>query len=213
VVRQGNPQGIHDWDDLTRPGVTVVTANPKTSGGARWNYLGAWGYALRKNHGDAARAKEFMRALYHNVPVLDSGARGSTVTFAQRGIGQVLIAWENEAHLLTSELGPGKFEIVAPPTSILAEPPVAVVDRNVDKHGTRAAAEAYLQFLYSAEGQEIGARHHYRPRDPATMRRHAAQFPTLQLFTVAEIAGGWQTAQQTHFADGGIFDQIYRPGS
>ena len=213
VVRKGNPLGIHDWNDLTKPGVTVVTANPKTSGGARWNYLGAWGYAVRANGGDEGKAREFVRALYHNVPVLDSGARGSTVTFAQRGIGQVLIAWENEAHLLTGELGGDKFEIVTPPTSIRAEPPVAVVDQNVDKHGTRAAAEAYLALLYTALGQEIGAKHHYRPRDPAVMQRHAGEFPNLHLFTVTEIAGGWQKAQQTHFADGGIFDQIYRPGT
>jgi sulfate transport system substrate-binding protein len=196
-----------------RPGLSVITANPKTSGGARWNYLGAWGFALRKNGGDQARAREFMRALFHNVPVLDSGARGSTVSFAQRGIGQVLIAWENEAHLLTGEPGGDKFEIITPPASIRAEPPVAVVDHNVDKHGTRAAAEAYLAFLYTDEGQEIGARHHFRPRDPAALRRHAGEFPELQLFTVAEVAGGWQKAQQTHFADGGVFDQIYRPGT
>jgi sulfate/thiosulfate transport system substrate-binding protein len=213
VVRKGNPLGIHDWSDLTKPGVTVVTANPKTSGGARWNYLAAWGYALHANGGDQARAKEFMRTLYHNVPVLDSGARGSTVTFAQRGIGQVLIAWENEANLLTREMGGDKFEIVAPPTSIRAEPPVAVVDQNVDKHGTRAVAEAYLSFLYTPEGQEIGARHHYRPRDPAVMQRHAAEFPSLHLYTVDEIAGGWQKAHAAHFADGGLFDQIYRPGT
>jgi len=213
VVRKGNPLGIHDWSDLTKPGVTVVTANPKTSGGARWNYLAAWGYALHANGGDETKAKEFMRALYHNVPVLDSGARGSTVTFAQRGIGQVLIAWENEAHLLTGEMGGDKFEIVAPPTSIRAEPPVAVVDQNVDKHGTRAAAEAYLAFLFTPEGQEIGAKHHYRPRDPAVMQRHAGEFPSLRLFTVDEIAGGWQKAHAAHFADGGIFDQIYRPGT
>jgi len=213
VVRKGNPLGIHDWSDLTKPGVTVVTANPKTSGGARWNYLAAWGYALHANGGDQAKAKEFMRTLYHNVPVLDSGARGSTVTFAQRGIGQVLIAWENEANLLTREMGGDKFEIVAPPTSIRAEPPVAVVDQNVDKHGTRAVAEAYLSFLYTPEGQEIGARHHYRPRDPAVMQRHAAEFPSLRLYTVDEIAGGWQKAHAAHFADGGMFDQIYRPGT
>jgi sulfate transport system substrate-binding protein len=213
VVRKGNPLGIHDWSDLVKPGVTVVTANPKTSGGARWNYLGAWGYALRANGGDQAKAKEFVRTLYHNVPVLDSGARGSTVTFAQRGIGQVLIAWENEAHLLAGEMGGDKFEIVTPPTSIRAEPPVAVVDQNVDKHGTRAVAEAYLGFLYTPEGQEIGAKHHYRPRDPEAMKRHAGEFPNVRLYTVDEIAGGWQKAHAAHFADGGIFDQIYRPGT
>ena len=213
VVRKGNPLGIHDWSDLTKPGVTVVTANPKTSGGARWNYLAAWGYALRANGGDQAKAKEFMRTLYHNVPVLDSGARGSTITFAQRGIGQVLLAWENEAQLLVNEMGRDKFEVVFPSVSILAEPPVAVVDKNVDKHGTRAVAEAYLKFLYSDDGQEIGARHHYRPRDTAVFARHAAQFPKIKVISVDEGFGGWQKAHATHFADGAIFDQIYQPGS
>jgi len=213
VVRKGNPKGIKDWDDLVKPGVNVVVPNPKTSGGARWAYLAAWGYALQKNGGDQAKAKEYVTKLYKNVPVLDSGARGSTTTFAQRGVGHVLVSWENEAYLLVNELGKDKFEIVNPSVSILAEPPVAVVDRNVDKHGTRAAAEAYLALLYTALGQEIGAKHHYRPRDPAVMQRHAGEFPNLHLFTVTEIAGGWQKAQQTHFADGGIFDQIYRPGT
>jgi sulfate/thiosulfate-binding protein len=213
VVRKGNPKGIRDWDDLVKPGTVVVTANPKTSGGARWNYLAAWGYALQKNGGDQDKAKEFIKKLYKNVPVLDSGARGSTVTFAQRGIGQVLIAWENEAFLLVNELGKDKFEVVAPTTSILAEPPVAVVDKNVDKHGTRAAAEAYLKFLYSDTGQQIGAKHHYRPTNDKVFRQHAAEFPKLKLFTIDQVFGGWQNAQKTHFADGGIFDQIYQPGS
>jgi sulfate/thiosulfate-binding protein len=213
VVRKGNPRGIRDWDDLVKPGTIVVTANPKTSGGARWNYLAAWGYALQKNGGDAAKAKDFVARLYKNVPVLDSGARGSTTTFAQRGIGHVLIAWENEAHLLVTELGKDKFEVVNPSTSILAETPVAVVDKNVDKHGTRAAAEAYLKFLYSPQGQEIGARRGYRPRDAAVAARYAGSFPKLRLFTVDQTFGGWQNAHKTHFADGGMFDQIYQSGS
>jgi sulfate/thiosulfate-binding protein len=213
LVRKGNPKGLRDWDDLVKPGVAVITPNPKTSGGARWNYLAAWAHALRKPGGDEAKAKVFVRALYENVPVLDSGARGSTTTFVERGIGDVLLAWESEAFLAVEQLGKGKLEIVVPGASILAEPPVAVVDRNVDKHGTRAVAQAYLEFLYSAEGQEIAARNFYRPRDPAVAARHAARFPKIELSTVDAVFGGWQKAQATHFADGGVFDQIYTPGS
>jgi len=212
VVRKGNPRQIHDWDDLVKPGTVVVTPNPKTSGGGRWSYLAAWAWA-RQKLGDDGKAREYVRALYRNVPVLDSGARGSTITFAQRGIGQVLLAWENEAQLLVSEMGRDKFEVVFPSASILAEPPVAVVDKNVDKHGTRAVAEAYLKFLYSEEGQEIGARHHYRPRDAAAFARHAAQFPKIKLISVDDAFGGWQKAHAAHFADGAVFDQIYQPGS
>jgi sulfate/thiosulfate transport system substrate-binding protein len=213
LVRKGNPKGLRDWDDLAKPGVAVITPNPKTSGGARWNYLAAWAHALRKPGGDEAKAKEFVRALYRNVPVLDSGARGSTTTFVERGIGDVLLAWENEAFLAVELLGKGRLEIVVPRTSILAEPPVAVVDRNVDRHGTRAVAQAYLEFLYGPEGQEIAARNHYRPRDEKVAARHAARFPRIELFTVDAVFGGWQKAQATHFADGGVFDQIYAPGS
>jgi sulfate transport system substrate-binding protein len=212
VVRKGNPRQIHDWDDLVKPGTIVVTPNPKTSGGGRWAYLAAWGWAQQKL-GDAAKARDYVAKLYKNVPVLDSGARGSTVTFAQRAIGHVLLAWENEAVLLVKEMGKDKFDIVYPPVSILAEPPVAVVDRNVDKHKTRAAAEAYLKFLYTDEGQEIGARHHYRPTNPGILARNAGQFPKLKLFSVDEAFGGWQAATKAHFADGGLFDQIYKPGS
>ena len=207
VVRQGNPKGIRDWDDLAKPGVSVITPNPKTSGGARWNYLAAWEYG-RRRHG-AAAAKEFVAKLYANVPVLDTGARGSTITFAQRAQGDVLIAWENEAHLLAKESG-GKVDIVLPSLSILAEPPVAVVDRNVDRNGTRAAAEAYLGFLYTEEGQEIAARNFYRPAVSQTARaRYAKQFPALNLFTIDEAFGGWAKADREHFADSGSFDQIY----
>jgi len=212
VVRKGNPRQIHDWNDLVKPGTVVVTPNPKTSGGGRWSYLAAWAWA-RQKFADDGKAREYVRALYKNVPVLDSGARGSTITFAQRGIGQVLLAWENEAQLLVNEMGRDKFEVVFPSVSILAEPPVAVVDKNVDKHGTRAVAEAYLKFLYSDEGQEIGARHHYRPHDAAAFARHAAQFPKIKVISVDEGFGGWQKAHATHFADGAIFDQIYQPGS
>jgi sulfate/thiosulfate-binding protein len=211
VVRKGNPKGIKDWDDLVKPGVGVILPNPKTSGGARWAYLAAWGYALQKNGGDQAKAKDYVTRLYKNVPVLDSGARGSTTTFAQRGVGHVLVSWENEAYLLVNELGKDKFEIVNPSVSILAEPPVAVVDKNVDKHGTRAAAEAYLKFLYTAEGQTIAAKNHYRPRDTSVPGGQA--FPKIKLFTIDQVFGGWQKAQATHFADGGVFDQIYQPGS
>jgi sulfate transport system substrate-binding protein len=212
VVRKGNPRHIRDWDDLVAPGTVVVTPNPKTSGGARWNYLAAWAWAEQKYH-DVAKVRDYLTKLYKNVPVLDSGARGATITFAQRGIGQVLLAWENEANLLVNEMGKDKFEVVYPSVSVLAEPPVAVVDKNVDKHGTRAAAEAYLKFLYSDEGQEIGARHHYRPRNAAVLARHSAQFPKLKLVSVDQGFGGWQNAHKTHFADGGVFDQIYQPGS
>jgi sulfate transport system substrate-binding protein len=213
LVRKGNPKGVHGWDDLVKPGVQVVTPNPKTSGGARWNYLAAWAHALARPGGDEAKAREFVRALYRNVPVLDSGARGSTTTFVERGIGDVLLAWENEALLALEKLGKGQLEIVVPARSILAEPPIAVVDRVVDRRGTRAAARAYLEFLYSPEGQEIAARHHYRPRDPQVAARHASAFPKLELVTVDAVFGGWQKAQATHFADGGVFDQIYVPGS
>lgn len=209
LVRKGNPKGIHDWGDLVRPGVAVVTANPKTSGGARWNYLAAWGYALRKSGGDQAKAQEYVSALYGNVPVLDTGARGSTTTFAERGIGDVLIAWENEALLLINEVGKDKFELVVPSISILAEPPVALVDRYADKHGTRAVAQAYLDYLYSPEGQQLAARHYYRPRTPEAATTAGRDFPGLQLFTVGEVFGGWTAAQKKHFDDGGTFDQLY----
>jgi len=209
VVRKGNPKGIKDWPDLIRPGVGVVTANPKTGGGARWNYLAAWGYALQASHGNQAFAKDFVTKLYHNVPILDSGARGSTVTFTQRHVGDVLIAWENEAYLTVNQLGKGQYEIVNPSVSILAEPSVAVVDKNVDKKGTRAVAEAYLQYLYSPEGQTIAAKRYYRPRDPNVAKQFASQFPAIKLFTVDDVFGGWEKAHKTHFADGGIFDQIY----
>ncbi len=213
VVRKGNPKGIHDWEDLVKPGIGVVAPNPKTSGGARWAYLAAWGYALQKPGGSDAQAREFVRKLYKNVPVLDSGARGSTTTFGQRGIGDVLVSWENEAYLLVNELGKDRFQIVNPSVSILAEPPVAVVDKNVDKHGTRAVAEAYLKFLYTPGGQEIAVKNHYRPRDAAVAAKHAGEFPKIKLFTIDQVFGGWQKAQATHFADGGTFDQIYQTGS
>jgi sulfate transport system substrate-binding protein len=213
LVRKGNPKGLKDWDDLVKPGVAVITPNPKTSGGARWNYLAAWAHALKKSGGDEAKAKEFVRALFKNVPVLDSGARGSTTTFVERGIGDVLLAWENEAFLAVEQLGKGKFEIIVPRSSILAEPPIAVVDRNVDRHGTRAVAQAYLEFLYTAEGQELAAKHFYRPRDPKVAAKHAARFPKIELFTIDAVFGGWKSAQPKHFGDGGLFDQIYTPGS
>ena len=212
LVRKGNPKGIKDWDDLAKPGVSVITPNPKTSGGARWNYLAAWGYALRQPGGDDAKAKDFVTRIYKNVPVLDSGARGSTTTFVERGIGDVLIAWENEALLSVKELGADKFEIIAPSLSILAEPPVTLVDKVVDKHGTRTVAQAYLDYLYTEEGQQIAAKNYYRPRLASVVAQHASQFPKVNLFTIDEIFGGWQKAQQTHFADGGTFDQIYQPG-
>jgi sulfate transport system substrate-binding protein len=209
LVRKGNPKHIKDWDDIARPGLSVITPNPKTSGGARWNYLAAWGYALRRYGGDEVKAREFVKAIFKNVPVLDSGARGSTTTFVERGIGDVLLAWENEAILAIRELGPEKFEIVAPSVSILAEPPVAVVEKVAKKHGTLEVAQAYLQFLYTDQGQDIVAQNYYRPRNPAVAVKYAAQFPKVTLFTVDEVFGGWKKAQATHFADGGTFDQIY----
>jgi sulfate transport system substrate-binding protein len=211
LVRKGNPKGIKDWADLLKPGVQVITPNPKTSGGARWNYLAAWAYALKQPGGSDAKAKEFVTALYKNVPVLDSGARGSTVTFVQRGIGDVLLAWENEAFLSIKELGPEKVDVVVPSLSILAEPPVAVVDKVVDKKGTRAVAQAYLEFLYTPEGQEIAARNYYRPRLEAVAKKYESTFPKVRLITIDEVFGGWQKAQKAHFVDGAVFDQIYAP--
>jgi sulfate/thiosulfate-binding protein len=210
LVRKGNPKKIKDWGDLTRSDVKVITPNPKTSGGARWNYLAAWGYALRSEGGDAAKAEKFVADIYANVPVLDTGARGSTISFVQRGLGDVLLAWENEAFLAINELGKDKLEIVLPSVSILAEPPVAVVDKVVDKRGSRAVAQAYLEFLYTPEGQAISAKHYYRPRDPEVAAKHGSTFPKLNLFTIDEVFGGWQAAQKTHFNDGGIFDRIYK---
>jgi sulfate transport system substrate-binding protein len=210
LVRKGNPKGIHDWGDLVRPNVSVVTPSPKTSGGARWNYLAAWAWALKQPGGSDATAEGFVRKLYHNVPVLDSGARGATVTFVERGIGDVLLAWESEAYLAVKELGPAKFDIVAPTLSIVAEPPVSVVDQNIDQHGTRKVAEEYLKYLYSRQGQEIAARHFYRPRDPTVAARYAKQFANIpQWVTIDAIFGGWTRAQATHFADHGTFDRIY----
>jgi sulfate transport system substrate-binding protein len=207
VVRAGNPKAIHDWGDLVRPGVGVITPNPKTSGGARWNYLAAWSWARAQPDGSDASAREFVRRLYHNVPVLDTGARGATTTFAQRGLGDVLITWENEALLALRELGADKLQIVVPALSILAEPPVAVVDKVALRHGTREVATAYLEYLYSKEGQEIIARHDYRPRDPEVAARYATRFPPLKLTSIADF-GGWANAQRVHFADGAVFDQI-----
>jgi sulfate/thiosulfate-binding protein len=212
LVRKGNPKHIRDWGDLAKPGVSVVTPNPKTSGGARWNYLAAWAWALRQPGGNDATAKAFVGKLYKNVPVLDAGARGATTTFVERGIGDVLIAWENEALLAIKELGPGKFELVAPTLSILAEPPVAVVDKVAGKHGTKAVAQAYLEYLYTDAGQEIAARNFYRPRLASVAAKYASQFPKVTLVTVDEVFGGWKKAHATHFADGALFDQIYQPG-
>jgi sulfate/thiosulfate-binding protein len=212
LVRKGNPKGIRDWGDLAKPGVSVITPNPKTSGGARWNYLAAWAWALRQPGGSEAKARDFVSRLYKNVPVLDAGARGSTTTFVERGIGDVLIAWENEALLAIKELGRGKFEVVAPSLSILAEPPVAVVDKVANKHGTRDVAQAYLQYLYTETGQEIAARNFYRPRMASVAEKYAAQFPKVSLVTVDEVFGGWKKAHAAHFADGALFDQIYQPG-
>jgi sulfate transport system substrate-binding protein len=212
LVRKGNPKQVRDWDDLVKPGVGIVTPNPKTSGGARWNYLAAWAYALKQPGGNDEKAKDFVGRLFHNVRVLDSGARGATTTFTERGIGDVLLAWENEAQLAVKELGPDKFEIVTPSLSILAEPPVAVVDKVVDKRGTRALAEAYLAWLYSPQAQEIAARHYYRPRDAKVAQKYEKQFAKVRLVTIAEVFGGWEQAQKAHFADGGSFDQIYEPG-
>jgi sulfate transport system substrate-binding protein len=212
LVRKGDPKRIKDWNDLVRPGISVIMPNPKTSGGARWNYLAAWGYALRQSNNDESKAKDFVARLYHNVPVLDSGARGSTTTFVQRGIGDVLVGWENEAFLALNELGKDKLELVVPSVSILAEPPVAVVDKIAARHGTAAVAKAYLEFLYSPEGQEIAARNYYRPRSKEVAAKYDSQFPHLALFTVDEVFGGWQKAQKKHFEEGGTFDQIYQPG-
>jgi sulfate/thiosulfate-binding protein len=211
LVRKGNPKGIKDWNDLVKPGVAVITPNPKTSGGARWNYIAAWGYALKQPGGSEATAKDYIGKLFKNVPVLDSGARGSTVTFVERGIGDVLIAWENEAFLAIKELGPDKVDIVVPSVSVLAEPPVAVVDKVADKHGTRKVAEAYLEYLYTDAGQDIIAKNYYRPTVDKAAKKYANQFPKVKLFTIDEVAGGWTKAQKTHFADGGLFDQLYQP--
>ena len=209
LVRKGNPKGIKDWDDLIKSGVSVITPNPKTSGGARWNYLAVWGYALKKS-GSADKAKQFVGDLYKNVPVLDTGARGSTVTFVERGVGDVLLAWENEAFLAQREFGKDKFEIVSPPLSILAEPPLSVVDAVADKKGTRAVAEAYLKYWYTREGQEIAARNSYRPRDSEIAKEYETSFAKVELFTIDDVFGGWTKAQKEHFAEGGVFDQIYK---
>jgi sulfate/thiosulfate transport system substrate-binding protein len=209
LVRKGNPKGIKDWDDLIKPGVSVITPNPKTSGGARWNYLAAWGYALKK-FGSADKAKQFVGDLYKNVPVLDTGARGSTVTFVERGVGDVLLAWENEAFLAQREFGKDKFQIVSPPLSILAEPPVSIVDTVADRKGTRAVAEAYLRYWYTKEGQEIAARNSYRPRDPEIAKEYENSFAKVELFTIDDVFGGWAKAQKEHFSEGGVFDQIYK---
>ncbi len=213
LVRKGNPKHIKDWEDLVKPGVAVITPNPKSSGGARWSYLAAWGYALKRNNNDENKAREFVTKLYKNVPVLDSGARGSTTTFAQRGIGDVLLSWENEAYLALNELGKDKVEVITPSISILAEPPVSVVDKVAAKHGTAEVAKAYLQFLYSPEGQEIAAKNYYRPRLASVAAKYADRFPKLGLFTIDELFGGWQKAQHKHFDDGGVFDKIYTPGA
>nr|WP_315429820.1 sulfate ABC transporter substrate-binding protein [uncultured Albidiferax sp.] len=209
LVRKGNPKKISDWSDLVRPGVGIVTPNPKTSGGARWNYLAAWGFAVKKNGADEAHARDFVKALYSNAVTLDSGARGATTSFTERGQGDVLIAWENEAYLALQEFGKDKFEIVTPSLSILAEPPVSVVDKVVDKRGTRKVAEAYLQYLYSPVGQDLAGKNFYRPRDKAAQAKYAKQFGTVNLFTIDELFGGWTKAQKTHFAEGGVFDKIY----
>jgi len=210
LVRKGNPKGIHDWSDITKPGVGVIVANPKTSGGARWAYLAAYGWALKQPGATDATARAYIKKVYENVPVLDSGARGATVTFAERGVGDVLLAWENEGYLSLKEFGADKFDVVYPPSSILAEPPVAIVDKVVDRKGTRVVAQAYLDYLYSPEAQEIEARNFYRPIDPTVAAKYASKFPKLKLFTIDDTFGGWTKAQATHFADGGVFDQIYK---
>ena len=209
LVRKGNPKNIKDWNDIIKPGVSVITPNPKTSGGARWNYLAAWAYALKANNNDEAKAKEFVAKVYKNVPVLDSGARGATTTFVERGIGDVLLAWENEAYLAKKELGPDKVDIVIPSISIVAEPPVTVVDKFAKKHGTEVVAKAYLDYLYSDEGQDIIGKNYYRPTSEAAIKKYESQFPKLELVKIDEVFGGWTKAQKTHFSDGGIFDQIY----
>ncbi|HSM79697.1 MAG TPA: sulfate ABC transporter substrate-binding protein, partial [Bryobacteraceae bacterium] len=211
LVRKGNPKHIREWQDVVKPGVSVITPNPKTSGGARWAYLAAYGVALRAPGGDDAKARKFVTALYHNVPVLDSGARGSTTTFVEHGLGDVLLTWENEAYLALKEFGSDKFEIVTPAESVLAEPPVALVDKVADRRGSRQIAEEYLKYLYSPEAQDLAARNFYRPRSQEAAQRYAKQFPQIKLFTVDEVFGGWKKAQATHFADGGVFDQIYKP--
>lgn len=210
LVRKGNPKNIKDWSDLVKPGTSVITPNPKTSGGARWNYLAAYAYALKQNNNNDAKARDFLKQLFKNVPVLDSGARGSTTTFVERGIGDVLLAWENEAFLAQKELGPDKFDIVVPSLSILAEPPVTVVDKNAKRHGTEAVAKAYLEYLYSEEGQEIAAKNYYRPTLDSVAKKYEKQFPKVNLIKIDEVFGGWQKAQKTHFADGGVFDEIYQ---
>ena len=211
LVRKGNPKAIRDWADLARPGVQVITPNPKTSGGADWSFLGAYGWAKKRSGGDEAKAQAYIRALYKNVPVLDTGSRGATTTFVQRGLGDVLLGWENEALLSIDEVGPGKLEVIRPGLSILAEPPVSLVDKVVDKHGVRKIADAYLRFLYTDQAQDLAARRHYRPRSPAVAARYAAKFPPLNLMTIKDF-GGWQAAHARHFADGGTFDKIYQPG-
>ena len=209
LVRKGNPKGIKDWDDLAKAGVSVITPNPKTSGGARWNYLAAWGYSLKKSGGDQAKAEAFLKAILANVPVLDSGARGSLITFTERGIGDVFLSWENEAFLAVKELGPDKFDIVVPSVSILAEPPVTVIDKNVDRRGTREVATAYLEYLYSPEGQDIAGQNYYRPIDPKDQAKYASKFTKVELFSIDDVFGGWDKAQATHFNDGGSFDRIF----
>ena len=211
LVRKGNPKNIRDWDDLVRPGVAVIPANPKTSGVARWTYLAAWGYALRNNNGDEAKAREFVARLYKNVPVLDSGARGATTTFVERGIGDVLVNWENEVLLAGEKMAPDRFDVVVPPVSILTEPTVSVVDKVVDRRKSRALAQAYLEYLYTEEGQAIAAKHYYRPRVEASAKKFSSRFKKVEFFTIDEVFGGWRKAQKKHFDDGGIFDQIYQP--
>jgi sulfate/thiosulfate transport system substrate-binding protein len=213
VVRKGNPKGIHDWEDLIRPGISVITPNPKTSGGARWNYLAAWGYALKKSGGDEAKAREYVTALYRNVPVLDSGARGATTTFAQRKLGDVFLSWENEARMAVKEFGADNLEIIVPTISVQAEPPVALIDGVVDRNGNRRVAEAYLNFLYSDEGQVLAAQHYFRPLSEESAKRANVTFPAIRLFTVEEVAGGWKKAQEKHFADNALFDQVYKPAT